>query len=92
MHPRTHHWVHNRLPLIKDYNMRKILDLMLTIQGLGMEEAVRRALILAFMCMGEEAISRPMISKVLDALDDLVKWREKRRKEHSVWTMSRKSY
>lgn len=45
-----------------------------------MEEVVRRVFILVLMCMGEEIIFRLIISKVLDVLEDLVKWWEKRRK------------
>lgn len=38
----------------------------------GMEEAMRRALILAYMCLREKANTRTTIREVVDALDDLV--------------------
>ncbi|KAL0717862.1 hypothetical protein Bca4012_067184 [Brassica carinata] len=53
---------------------------------------MRRALILAFMCLREEANARTTISQVVDALDVLVEFmaRKEKKKEHSIWTRSRR--
>ncbi|CAN6969898.1 unnamed protein product [Brassica rapa subsp. trilocularis] len=66
--------VERTLPLFKDDNMRKILDPKLIIENRGMEETVRKAVVLAFKCLREEPNARPTISQVVDALDDLVKF------------------
>ncbi|KAF8100921.1 hypothetical protein N665_0214s0080 [Sinapis alba] len=62
------------LPLFKEDNMREILDPKLIMESRGMEKAVRRALVLTFKCLREEANARPAISEVVHALDDLVKF------------------
>ncbi|KAL0855934.1 hypothetical protein Bca101_061087 [Brassica carinata] len=71
-------------PLFKDDNMRKILDPKLIIESRGMEEAVRKAIVLAFKCLREEPNARPTISEVVYVLDDLVKFMAKIDKKKSI--------
>lgn len=54
--------------------MWKILDLKLIIENCGMEEIVRKVVVLVFKCFREELNVRLMISQVVDVLDDLVKF------------------
>ena len=53
---------------------------------------MRRALVLASICLREEANTRTTISQVVDALEVLVEFmaRKEKKKEHSIWTRSRK--
>lgn len=64
--------------------MRKILDPKLIIESPGMEDAVRKAIVLAFKCLREEANARPTISQVVYVLDDLVKFMAKIEKKKNI--------
>lgn len=50
----------------------------------GMEEAMRRALILAYMCLREKANTRTTIREVVDALDDLVQFMARKEKKKNI--------
>ncbi|KAL0717867.1 hypothetical protein Bca4012_067189 [Brassica carinata] len=79
-----HMLVERTFPLFKDDNMRKILDPKLIIESRGMEEAVRKAIVLAFKCLREEPNARPTISEVVYILDELVKFMAKIDKKKSI--------
>lgn len=64
--------------------MRKILDPKLIIESRGMEEAVRKAIVLVFKCLREEPNARPTISEVVYILDELVKFMAKIDKKKSI--------
>ncbi|RID60060.1 hypothetical protein BRARA_F03242 [Brassica rapa] len=75
------------LPLFRDQEIRKIADPMLSIQGHHyMEEAVERALVLAYMCLREDANARPTVKEVVEALDNIVRFieRKKKKKERNI--------
>ncbi|KAF8108157.1 hypothetical protein N665_0114s0047 [Sinapis alba] len=75
-------WV---LPLFRDQEIRKIADPMLSIQGHDyMEEAVGRALELAYMCLREDANARPTVKEVVEALDNIVKFIARKKKKESI--------
>lgn len=70
------------LPLFRDQEIRKIADPMLSIQGHHyLEEAVERALVLAYMCLREDANARPTVKEVVEALDNIVKFIERKKKK-----------
>lgn len=51
-----------------------------------MEEAVERALVLAYMCLREDANARPTVKEVVEALDNIVRFieRKKKKKERNI--------
>ena len=73
--------------MFRDQEIRKIADPMLSIQGHHyMEEAVERALVLAYMCLREDANARPTVKEVVEALDNIVRFieRKKKKKERNI--------
>ncbi|CAH8360928.1 unnamed protein product [Eruca vesicaria subsp. sativa] len=73
------------LPLFREQEIRKIADPMLSIQGHRyMEEAVGRALELAYMCLREDANARPTVKEVVEALDSIVKFIARKKKKESI--------
>lgn len=68
--------------MFRDQEIRKIADPMLSIQGHHyLEEAVERALVLAYMCLREDANARPTVKEVVEALDNIVKFIERKKKK-----------
>ncbi|CAN7125054.1 hypothetical protein BRARA_B03259 [Brassica rapa] len=73
------------LPYFRNLNIRKIADPMLGIQGDPyLEEAVRRAVQLAYMCLRERAKARPTIREVVEALEVLVEYIARKDKGNDI--------
>ncbi|KAJ0230546.1 Serine/threonine-protein kinase CDG1 [Hirschfeldia incana] len=73
------------LPLFREQEIRKIADPMLSIEDhYYMEEAVGRALELAYMCLREDANARPTVKEVVVALDNIVKFIARKKRKESV--------
>ncbi|CAN7044775.1 hypothetical protein IGI04_008079 [Brassica rapa subsp. trilocularis] len=73
------------LPYFRNLNIRKIADPMLGIQGDPyLEEAVRRTVQLAYMCLRERAKARPTIREVVEALEVLVEYIARKDKGNDI--------
>ncbi|KAJ4901052.1 Serine/threonine-protein kinase CDG1 [Raphanus sativus] len=73
------------LPLFREQDIRKIADPMLSIEShYYMEEAVGRALELAYMCLREDANARPTVKEVVVALDNIVRFIARKKKKEII--------
>ncbi|KAF3594178.1 hypothetical protein DY000_02025383 [Brassica cretica] len=72
------------LPYFRSLNIRRIADPRLAIQGDPyLEEAVRRAVQLAYMCLRDQAKARPTIREIVEALEVLVEYIARKKVEGS---------
>lgn len=71
--------------MFREQDIRKIADPMLSIEShYYMEEAVGRALELAYMCLREDANARPTVKEVVVALDNIVRFIARKKKKESI--------